>query len=244
MCSHQGPVSEQDEKNSLRERLLKLAFEALYGPFAWAYDWVSRTFFLGQWRLWQRAAIPHLTGRRILEIGMGTGNLQLDLTRSGFSVWGVDLSPQMLRQTRAKARHYHATFNICRARAQALPFPSSSFDSVLSTFPTEYIADPDTLSELRRVLRPGGRLVIMPGGWLTTRDTKGKALEGVARVVYGYMDNIDPAKLADQATAGHGALKWITALRGRLAEAGFDMRAHIASNERGACLVVIAEATS
>jgi len=227
-----------------RERLLKFAFEALYGPFAWAYDWVSRTFFLGQWRLWQRAAIPHLVGSRILEIGMGTGNMQLDLTRSGFSVWGVDLSPQMLRQTKAKARRHHTTFNICRSRAQTLPFRSASFNSVLSTFPTEYIADPETLREIRRVLRPGGRLVIVPGGWLTTRDAKGKTLEGVARVVYGYMENIDPAKLADRATAGHGALKWITALRGRLAEAGFTMQAHVASNERGTCLVVVANLVS
>ena len=224
-----------------RERLLRFAFEALYGPFAWAYDWVSRTFFLGQWRLWQRAAIPHLRGPRILEVGMGTGNLQLDLAKAGYSVWGVDLSPQMLRQATRKARRLHTTFNACRARAQALPFPASYFDSVISTFPSDYIADPATLREIRRVLRPGGRFVIVPGGWLDSKDAKGKAFEGVARVVYGYKEAVDPTKLADYATAGHGALKWIVALRARMEEAGFSMAAHIASNERGACLVVVAD---
>ncbi|HKP51026.1 MAG TPA: methyltransferase domain-containing protein [Chloroflexia bacterium] len=225
---------------STRERLLKFAFESLYGPLAWAYDWVSRTFFLGQWRLWQRAAIPHLGGTRVLEVGMGTGNLQLDLIREGFAVWGVDLSRQMLRQATRKARRLNTAFNICRARAQALPFPSSHFDSVVSTFPSEYIADLKTLAEIRRVLRPGGRLVIVPGGWLTSSDPKGKTFESIARVVYGYKGDTDPARLADHATAGHGALKWITALKGRMLESGFNVSAHIASNGRGACLVVVA----
>lgn len=234
-------MPDQRRIDRARERLLKLAFEALYGPFAWAYDWVSRTFFLGQWRLWQRAAIPHLLGPRVLEVGMGTGNLQLDLVRAGYSAWGIDLSPQMLRQATAKARRLDTNFNACRARAQTLPFPAACFDSVVSTFPTEYIADPATLQEIRRVLRPGGRLVIVPGGWLTPNDPKGKAFEGVARVVYGYGGEDRPAQLADHATAGHGALKWITTLRERMSEAGFTLSAHIASNGRGACLVVVAE---
>src|SRR4051794_41986643 len=82
----------------LRGRVRKVAFEALYSQFAWAYDWVSKTFFLGQWRVWQRAAIPHLRGADVLEVGMGTGNLQRDLRHKGFRAMGSDLSPQMLRQ--------------------------------------------------------------------------------------------------------------------------------------------------
>src|SRR4051794_35672584 len=80
----------------VRGNLRKFAFESLYGPFAWAYDWVSRTFFMGQWRLWQRASIRHLSGKRVLELGMGTGNLQIDLRAARFEPYGVDLSPQML----------------------------------------------------------------------------------------------------------------------------------------------------
>src|SRR5438874_3975682 len=86
----------------VRGRLRKVAFESLYGPFAWLYDWVSRTFFLGQWRVWQRASIPHLRGKQVLEVGMGTGNLQIDLRRAGYEPCGVDLSRQMLGQARRK----------------------------------------------------------------------------------------------------------------------------------------------
>jgi SAM-dependent methyltransferase len=238
----------------VRARLRKLAFESLYGPFAWLYDWVSRTFFLGQWRLWQRTSIPHLRGKRVLEIGMGTGNLQIDFARTGFEAWGIDLSPQMLRQAKLKARRLGLSpFRACRARAQALPFPDASFDSLVSTFPSEYIAEPETLAELARVLIPGGRLVIVPGGWLRPGGAKGKAMEGVARAVYGYRSSPgqgntnevlgDGDKALQQITAHQesGWYHWITSLSQRMAEAGFSASTRVASNDMGACLVIVAD---
>ncbi len=228
--------------------MCKLAFESLYGPFAWAYDWVSSTFFMGQWRWWQRAAIPHLTGPRVLEVGMGTGNLQADLAGAGFEVWGIDASPQMLRQARSKARRLGLLSNrMLKARAQALPFPASYFNSVVSTFPSEYIADPQTLAELRRVLRPGGALVIVPGGWLKPKDTRARTLEGIARVIYGHENSPETSdieviqrRLGKLAENG-GWYGWIGLLRQRLEEAGFQVSAKVASNSKGSCLVVIAQ---
>lgn len=229
----------------VRATLCKLAFESLYGPLAWAYDWVSHTFFLGQWRLWQRAAIPHIIGERVLEVGMGTGNLQIDLARAGLQAWGVDLSPQMLRRAAGKARRLGLTpLRACRARAQALPFSSAYFDSIVCTFPSEYIIDPMTLSELSRVLRPGGRLVVVPGGWLKPRGVQGKAFEGVARVVYGCKrapGEADIEAVVGQAGKDQGWRKWEASLNERLAQAGFSMAAQIASNGEGSCLVIIAD---
>src|SRR3954454_13441676 len=146
-------VNNESRADRLRVTLRKLAFESLYSRFAWAYDWVSKTFFLGQWRVWQRSAIPHLRGPDVLEVGMGTGNLQMDMHHKGFRGMGSDLSPQMLRQAARKARRLGMQLKACRARAQALPFAAESFDSVVSTFPSEYIGEADTLRELARVLR-------------------------------------------------------------------------------------------
>lgn len=223
-----------------RAHLCKIAFESLYGPLAWAYDWVSKTFFLGQWQLWQRTAIPFLQGERVLEVGMGTGDMQISLKRAGFQAWGVDLSTQMLRQAEAKSRRVEMPFNMCRAQAQALPFPTALFDSVVSTFPSEYIIDPQTLSELSRVLRPGGRLVIVPGGWLAPKDASSKALEGVARVVYGYKGGKDRTSVEKRIEEGKGAVAWIERMKTSMAEADFQMSVHTASNERGACLIIVA----
>ena len=85
--------------------------------------------------------------------------------------------------------------------------------------------------------------MVVPGGWLTPSDARGKAFEGVARVVYGYKggsSSPDPAFMEWQARQGTGSFRWITALKERMIEAGFSVSAHVASNERGACLVVVA----
>jgi ubiquinone/menaquinone biosynthesis C-methylase UbiE len=226
----------------VRTRLLKFAFEQLYTNFAWAYDWVSRTFFLGQWRVWQRAILPFIEGKRVLEVGMGTGDLQLDLLRAGYEAFGVDLSPQMLRQAISKSRRLGILFRACRASACALPFPDEWFDSVVSTFPSDYIAQPATLREIGRVLRPGGRLVVVPGGKLKPRDAQGKAFEGVARLVYGYRrgSKVSDFNSKEAGGAKEGWLRWIAGLREQVAEAGFTLAAHSGSNARGTVLVIVA----
>lgn len=236
------PPQKRTRLNLLRARLRKIAFESLYGPFAWLYDWVSKTFFLDQWRTWQRAAIPHLLGQRVLEVGMGTGNMQIDLRRAGYQVWGVDLSPQMLRQAAKKARRRGLLpFWVCRARAEALPFPAAFFDSVVSTFPNEYIIGQATLAEITRVLQPGGRLVIVPAGWITPKDAQGKAVEGVARLVYGDSRGGSDASPLEERGAAPQSTGWVSVMESRLRDAGFDAETYLASNERGTAVVVVAD---
>jgi ubiquinone/menaquinone biosynthesis C-methylase UbiE len=178
---------------------------------------------------------------------MGTGDLQADLVGEGYEVWGIDASAQMLRQARSKARRRGLpTGKLLRARAQSLPFPAGYFNSVVSTFPSEYIAEPRTLAELARVLAPGGKLVIVPGGWLKPRDAKTRTMEGVARVVYGYegsLDNTDPRAVERRLVESAVWYGWAGLLRQRLEEAGFSVSARVASNSKGSCLLVIGEAS-
>jgi ubiquinone/menaquinone biosynthesis C-methylase UbiE len=141
--------------------LLRFGFRLLYHEMAWSYDSVSWTVSLGQWRTWQRAALPYLHGPRVLEIACGTGDLLLDLRAAGFSVYGADISPYMVRMASRKLRRAGAFVPIGRASAGALPFTAGTFDSVVSTFPTPFIHQPNVLAEIARVLRPGGRLVVV-----------------------------------------------------------------------------------
>lgn len=153
------------------KRAIRFAFWVLYNPLAWMYDSVSRAVSLGQWREWQRAGLAKVRGKRVLDLATGTGNTLLDLGAAQREAIGIDLSPEMLRIAKHKLERHSESVPLVRGRAQELPFASCSVDSVLSTFPAEYITASETLTEIARVLRPGGRAVIVamaqlvPSGW-------------------------------------------------------------------------------
>jgi ubiquinone/menaquinone biosynthesis C-methylase UbiE len=162
-------------------RLLHLGFRLLYNELAWTYDAVSWSVSLGQWREWQRASLPHLTGSRILEIAFGTGNLQLDLHAAGKETFGIDLSPHMVRIASGKLRRRRITGRLCRASAGALPFATASFDSLVATFPTPFIRDRRVLAEMARVLRSDGHLIIVDGTWLLQPHWAARTIEWLYR---------------------------------------------------------------
>ena len=145
---------------------LRFAFHLLYHQFAWTYDLVAAVVSLGHWKAWVLSALPWLEGR-VLEIGYGAGHLQLALHARGLAAFGLDESRQMARQARRRLRRKGFPATLTRGYAQHLPFPSDAFETVVATFPAEYIFDAHTLAEARRVLVPGGRLVFLPTAWIT-----------------------------------------------------------------------------
>ena len=164
---------------------LRFAFHLFYNSFAFTYDIVSAIVSRGRWRAWTRAAIPRIAGTRVLELPCGTGNLLVDLAAAGYAPVGVDLSPAMVRITRGKLLRHHANASLARARVQALPFPSRAFDTVVMTFPPEFIYDPRAFAEFYRVLDGGGRLVWVDGGRLLPRDAWGRFLNAALDAVSG-----------------------------------------------------------
>src|SRR3954453_16307386 len=124
-------------------RFLRFAFGLLYNQLAWTYDLVSWVVSAGQWRAWQRSALPFLPGRPVLEVAHGTGNLLLDLASLGLEPIGLDLSPAMSRLASAKLKRRLGSaplpVPLLRGSVQALPFAGSSLSSVVSTFPTDFI---------------------------------------------------------------------------------------------------------
>ena len=154
--------------------ILRLFFRLLYHQFAFTYDLVAGSVSFNRWKDWVMSVIPFIEGNRILEMGHGPGHLQrILLSRSLFTV-GIDESAQMGRLakrnlTRRSASSHnkpldvaYAQINLTRGIAQQLPFPNGSFDTIIATFPTEYITDPSTLSEVKRCLSNGGRLIVLP----------------------------------------------------------------------------------
>lgn len=148
-------------------RLRKLLFETLYRN-KYLYRFASTVPFAGQWRIWQRRVLSRLHGHDVLELGCGLGDLLADMLTAGYACHAVEHSPQMVkaaRETLAR-RQLGSPDLILQGSAQSLPFAAGSFDSVVSTFPSEYIYDPATIAEVERVLRPGGRLIVIEGASL------------------------------------------------------------------------------
>jgi ubiquinone/menaquinone biosynthesis C-methylase UbiE len=71
---------------------------------------------------------------------------------------------------------------LVRGLAQALPFPEAEFDSVISTFPSDYIFDLNTLSGIHRVLRGDGRFILVPAAWIASRKLLDRAAAWLFRI--------------------------------------------------------------
>lgn len=101
-----------------------------------------------------------------LDVGCGTGFLALLLAGQGCRVTGTDAVDEMLDLARAKAAAEQRTVEFRRADAERLPFPDASFDLVVERHVIWTLPEPEgALKEWRRVLRPGGRVVLVEGKW-------------------------------------------------------------------------------
>jgi ubiquinone/menaquinone biosynthesis C-methylase UbiE len=107
------------------------------------------------------ALVPELRGRRVLEVGCGTGNISLELARRGARLVGLDLSFPMLTLAERKARREGLPLTFIRGAAGSLPLADAALDGVISILALDFIPDrAGALREMVRVLRPGGFLAL------------------------------------------------------------------------------------
>ncbi|HEY7283383.1 MAG TPA: class I SAM-dependent methyltransferase [Actinomycetota bacterium] len=126
------------------------------------------------------AIAPHLdTAVVTLDVGVGTGILAAALVRRGFRFVGVDLSAAMLAKARERLGN-----RVARGDARRLPVRDASVDQALSVWVLHVVGDATAvLREVARVLRPGGRYVVMPGGGQTPDDEIGRRTQAVERAL-------------------------------------------------------------
>jgi len=142
------------------------AVRELFDAIAPRYDQLNDLLSLGLHRLWKRRAVLWLRARpgdTVLDLCCGTGDVALALARRGATVTGIDFSHAMLDV--ARRRHAPTGVQFIHGDAMQLPFPDASADIVTVASGLRNVADVDrALAEWRRVLRPGGRLVVLEFG--------------------------------------------------------------------------------
>jgi ubiquinone/menaquinone biosynthesis C-methylase UbiE len=168
--------------------------------------------------------LAHLAaGERVLDVGCGTGSLAIAakrrVGRSG-SVVGIDASPEMIARATHKAARTEPTVSFRIGVAEALPFSNGELDVVLSTLMLHHLPRKPRqvfLGEIRRVLRPGGRVLIVDFG--KAQDRQG-FLAHVHR--HGHVDPGDMAalignagfRIVESGAVGISSLQFVLAMTG------------------------------
>ncbi|HET8742098.1 MAG TPA: class I SAM-dependent methyltransferase [Gaiella sp.] len=138
--------------------------QELFAPLGPRYDRMGALLSFGQDPRWRRFMVERLPrdGGHVLDVATGTGLVAEALRARGFRVTGLDQSPSMLASARAR---FGDRVELVEASADALPFPDASFDHLTFTYLLRYVDDPGaTLTELARVVRPGGTVAMLEFG--------------------------------------------------------------------------------
>lgn len=157
-------VKPYDNPSSKKEQV-----RTMFDRIAGRYDLLNHVLSMSIDRLWRRRTVRLVAARaprRVLDVATGTGDLALALARAlpEARITGLDLSEGMLAAARGKvaARGLSGRIELVRGDAEHLVWPDATFDAVTVAFGVRNFGDLERgLSELARVLRPGGQLAVL-----------------------------------------------------------------------------------
>ena len=194
-----GPADDLPTGDAKRERV-----RAMFERIAPRYDLMNRLMTGGLDRRWRHRAMACIgpgPGERVLDLACGTGDLAALAAARGARVVGVDFTVAMLR--RARARLPEAA--LVRADAARLPFTDGSVDAAVCGFALRNLVEREpVLRELRRVLRPGGRVALLDAGRPRNpllRRAHGLVLDGVVPRLGSWLSDREAYRYLPRSTA-------------------------------------------
>jgi ubiquinone/menaquinone biosynthesis C-methylase UbiE len=161
-------------KEPVNQKEFTAEFDSFYTRFAGTYDFLVK--FLPVWKNWLKCTLPRIQGPRVLEVSFGTGYL-LTQFADRFQTFGIDYNAAMTQAAKRNLQRRKLTANLQQADAAYLPYASHSFDTLINTM--AFSGYPDgiaALAEMGRVLKPGGKLVMIDIDYPRNRNRLGMAL--------------------------------------------------------------------
>lgn len=144
--------------------------QKMFSTIAPRYDFLNRLLSLGIDRRWRRVAVGMTNcpvGGRVLDVATGTGDVALEIaaqTPDSVTVTGIDFSAGMVEHGRSKIETspFRDRISLLIAPCEDIPFPDNTFDAATIAFGIRNVVDRELgLREMLRVVKPGGRVVIL-----------------------------------------------------------------------------------
>jgi demethylmenaquinone methyltransferase/2-methoxy-6-polyprenyl-1,4-benzoquinol methylase len=143
----------------------------LFDGVAPSYDTWAQVLTFFQYLRWRRFLVSRMAlrqGNLVLDVCTGTAGVALEIADHHYGrIVGLDVSHSMLQAglSAIEKRSLDGRIQLTQGRAEHLPFPDETFDTVVFTYLLRYVQDPDaTIRELSRVLKPGGELLSLEFG--------------------------------------------------------------------------------
>ena len=143
------------------------------------YNWMAKgydafMFIFPLWKKWIKKVIPHIKGEKVLEVSFGSGYLMTKYASRQLDIYGIDYNEKMLKITSNKMLKINIKANLSQGNVERLPFADNTFDTVINTMAfTGYPNGEKAMSELKRVLKDNGKLLIVDFDFPNNRNILG-----------------------------------------------------------------------
>lgn len=147
-----------------------------YNRMAKVYD--TFMFIFPLWKKWITSVLPYIEGKKILEVSFGSGYLMTQYgEKNKYEITGIDYNEKMIELTKSKLKSSKINADLFQGNVEEMPFSDNSFDTVINTMAfTGYPDGEKALAEIKRVLKPGGKLLIVDFDFPKDRNVFGYSL--------------------------------------------------------------------
>ena len=145
--------------------------DKIYTRYAKAYDGFMAVF--PPWKKWICSVLPYVEGKRVLEVSFGPAYLMGKMP-DDIELHGLDYNETMVERAREKMRKISKEVNIIEGNVESMPYPDDYFDTVINTMAfSGYPDGQKAMSELTRVMKPGGKLIMIDYDYPENRNVFG-----------------------------------------------------------------------